>query len=257
MELGLYDRRVLVTGGSRGVGRGIVLALLDEGAFVSTCARNKESLDQLISDAGENSDRLFTVQADALDPTAMGAFVREATDQFGGVDGLVVNAGAGNIGGVLDSSWEDFEDQFQMKVGTALAVVRPAIEPLRQSTSPSIVIINGITAYSPDSEMAAVSVSRAALSSLATLLATDLVDQGIRVNQVNLGPIVTDRQRERHALNGSDLAFEEWVEEEGRRRGVPLGRMGTVDEVVPWILLALSPRSSFTTKARIDVSGGL
>lgn len=256
MELHLRDRVVIVTGGSRGIGRAAVLALLAEGAHVATCGRNAASLTSL-TEAAAAGARLLTIPCDVTSPCETERFVAAVHERFGRVDAVVANAGHGASGTVLETPWDVWQEQFAVKTGSVLHLVRPCVPLLRESESPRIVVVNGVTAHAPESGMAAVGVARAAVANLTRLLARDLARDGICVNAVNLGPFVTDRQRARHAESGAGSDFDEWCAGQALARGVPLGRMGTPDEVVPWILLLCSPLSSFTTGASIDVSGGL
>jgi NAD(P)-dependent dehydrogenase (short-subunit alcohol dehydrogenase family) len=255
MDLRLSGRVFYVTGGSRGVGRAIVTALLSEGARVATCARDVAALGAAYLDLPR--ERLLLHQCDVLDSGRMSTVVTEAARRFGRLDGLVANAGAGAFGRPLETDPPVWTRQFEIKVHGVLNVVRPAVPLLEASGGGAVVVVNGVTAHAPEADMAAVSAARAAARNLSLVLAMELAPQGIRVNTVNLGPIVTDRQRARHASAGSSLPFDDWCTLEARRRGIPLGRLGLPEQVVPAVLLLLSPLSSYTTGASIDVSGGL
>lgn len=125
-----------------------------------------------------------------------------------------------------------------MKVGSVLNIVRPAVPELMKSDSPRIVIINGVTANVPEPDMTAVSASRASVKQVAHMLASALAPE-IRVNTVNIGVIDTERQAAKYKKTDQSFTYLQWKEQEARRRGIPLERMGTVEEVVPMILLLL------------------
>jgi NAD(P)-dependent dehydrogenase (short-subunit alcohol dehydrogenase family) len=256
MDLGLAGRVVAVTGGSRGIGRAVVLGLLGEGAAVGACARNRSGLDDVAAQAGAGA-RLVTQVADVGQPGQVGPFIDTVAQRFGGLDALVVNAGAGTAGDAVDTDWPDYADQFAIKVGAALLTIRAGLPYLRRSSAPRVVLVSSVTAHAPEPNMAAVGVARAGLANLAVSLARDLAGEGICVNRVNCGPVATGPQLARHARQRPDLPLDEWLALEASRRGVPLGRMGTVEEVVPWILMLASPRASYVTGAGFDVSGGL
>jgi NAD(P)-dependent dehydrogenase (short-subunit alcohol dehydrogenase family) len=257
MDLHLAGRAFFVTGGSRGVGKAIVECLLAEGASIATCARSSETLDAAWTHLDDGTHRrLLLRHGDVLDTPLMAEMVGHAAKHFGRIDGVVANAGAGLAGGVLDTPQSAWTDQFEIKVHGVLNVVRPAVSFLRESDAGRVVIINGITARIPEPEMAAVSVARAAVLNLNRSLAVTLSECGICVNAVNLGAIVTDRQRNRYASSGSKVSYDVWCREEAQRRGVLLGRMGKPEEVAPIVAVLLSPLSSYLTGSSIDVSGG-
>lgn len=255
MDLGLTGRVAYVTGGSRGVGRAVVKLLLAEGAAVATSARGSITLADTFP--GVSTDRLLLGTCDVEDRKAIHADIARAVRHFGRLDAVVANAGAGTVGGVLQTTTEEFDAQFSIKVHSVMHVIDAAHPYLVDADDPAVVIVNGVTAHAPDPDMAAVSTARAAVASLVHLLAYRFAADGIRVNAVNLGAIATDRQRQRHAASGAIEDFEEWCVREANRRLIPLGRMGRPEEVAPAVALLISPLSSYITGASLDVSGGL
>lgn len=258
MDLQLAGRAYFVSGGSRGIGRAVVEALLEEGARVGTCARSRPGLEGLRADLPPaRRDRLALWTCDVRDGQAVRAAVEGTAARFGRLDGVVASAGAGSSGGVLDTSDADWSAQFEGKRLGLLNVVRPALPALRRSDAGRVVAINGVTAARPDPDMAAVSAARAALRQVALLLARELAPDGICVNTVDLGAIETQRQHSRYARSGSALPYGAWAAAEAERRGIPFGRFGRPGEVAPAVLLLLSPLSSYITGATLDVAGGL
>lgn len=255
MDLRLEGSVIFVSGGSAGIGRSVVDRLLHEGATVATCARDGERLRAAYADV--DPGRLLLDTCDVTEPEALHAAIERTVARFGRLDGVVANAGTGAVGDVLTADPETFDQQFAIKTHPVLTMV-PAVMPhLRESQHPSIVVMNGVTAHAPDLEMAAVSSARAALAAVVVMLARRLAVEGIRVNAVNLGAVLTDRQRQRHAAEAADQGFDEWCKHEAVRRSIPLGRMGQPDEVAPMVALLLSPLAAYITGAAVDVAGGL
>ena len=257
MDLDLTGRAYYVTGISRGIGQAVAMALLGDGASVAGCARDGGALERFAGELPPDArGRLLAAVADVTDAGQLDRAVRQAAARFGRLDGVVANAGAGTTGGVLATPPATWDGQFAVKIHSVLNLVRPALPALNESDAGRVVIINGVTAHAPEADMAAVSASRAAVASLARSQAVELAPRQILVNTVSLGPIVTDRQRDRHRASGSAQPFRDWCDAEARRRGVLAGRLGTPAEVVPAVLLLLSPVSSYITGSSIDVSGG-
>lgn len=256
MDLGLAGRSYLVTGGSKGLGEAVVRLLLDEGASVTTCARNGEELVALRADLDEVGGRLHTVEADVRDAAAMISVVDEAVATFGQLDGLVVNAGTGATGDVLGTEDDIWDEQLGLKVHSVLNTVRPAVQHLAE-TAGRIVVINSVTARAPDPTLAAVSAARAAVANLCQSLAGALAPQRIGVVAVNLGALITDRQRQRYQEGHFDVPFEVWCQWEAERRGILLGRLGETEEVAPSVVFLVSPRAAYATATALDVAGGM
>ena len=257
MDLGLAGHAYYVTGGSRGIGRALAELLLAEGASVATCARDATALRAMSAALpAEHSGRLLTHVLDVRDAAALDRAVDQAVDRFGRLDGVVANAGAGVSGGVLTTPDTQWYNQFQVKVGSVLNLVTPALPALRRSDAGRVVVVNGVTAHAPEPGMAAVSAARAAVANLTRSLAVELAESGVLVNAISLGAIATDRQRARYETSGTSETFEAWSVAEADRRGVLLRRFGASHEVAPIAALLLSPLCSYVTGSSIDVSGG-
>ncbi|MEU6985358.1 SDR family oxidoreductase [Streptomyces sp. NPDC046324] len=257
MDLGLADRTIVVTGGSSGVGLATVRALLDEGARVATCGRDAERLKNVADTLGAGHDRLLTGVCDVRDADAVDAFVRGTAEEFGGVDGLVNNAGQSRMKGLDEATAEDWRDELELKFAGVLNPLHAARPHLAASDAASVVNVNAVLAKQPETRLITTSAARAGILNLSKSLSVELAADGIRVNSVCLGLVDTGQWTRRYAAAGSGLSYEGWQAELAADRGIALGRLGRAEEVAYAIVALLSPRASYITGTSIDVCGGV
>ncbi|MGW5118674.1 SDR family oxidoreductase [Streptomyces noursei] len=255
MDLGLADRTIVVTGGSSGVGLATVRALLDEGARVATCGRDADRLAR--ATAGLDGDRLLTAVCDVRDPDAVRAFTADAARAFGGIDGLVNNAGQSRMKGLDACTADDWRDELELKFFGVLNPLQAARPHLKASPAPSVVTVNAVLAKQPEPRLITTSAARAGLLNLTKSLSVELAADGIRVNSVCLGLIDTGQWTRRHAAANSALSPADWQARLATDRGIALGRLGRPEEVAYAIVTLLSPRASYITGTSIDVCGGV
>ncbi|MEE2034267.1 SDR family oxidoreductase [Rhodococcus chondri] len=256
MDLQLKNRTYLVTGGSSGIGLATVAMLLDEGANVVTCARDVDRLNAAL-DPLPGADRRLTAACDVRDRDAVAALVEAGRDRFGGVDGLVNNAGNSRMKPRAETTLDDWRDEFDLKFSSVVNTVDAALPLLRKSTAASIVNISAVLARQPETRLVTTSAARAGLLNFSKSLSLELAGEGIRVNSVSLGLVDTGQWQRRYEKSGFDGSFEEWEAEIAADRGIGLGRFGRADEVAFQIVSLLSPRSSYITGTSIDVCGGV
>ncbi|RRO19937.1 SDR family oxidoreductase [Saccharopolyspora rhizosphaerae] len=254
MDLGLTGRTVLVTGASSGVGLATARMLLAEGANVAACARDVTKLEAALDGPPGN---LHLGACDVLDDRAVQRFVERSAEVFGGLDGVVNNAGRSLMARWDDTGEQQWREELDLKIFSVLHVLRAARPWLRESDAASVVNVNAILARQPEGRLAATSAARAALLNLTKTLSGDLAEEGVRVNSVCLGLIDTGQWRDRYERSGSALDFAAWSAELAADRGIPLGRLGTAEEVAFPVLTLLSPRASYLTGTAIDVGGGV
>lgn len=258
MDLGFGGRSVVVTGASSGVGLATAAMLLAEGANVAACARDEQRLRAALAAVPRASKaRLHLQSCDVLDESAVHEFVDQAADTFGGIDAVVNNAGRSLMARLAETEDRQWRDELDLKVFSVLHVVRAALPWLRRSTAASVVNVNAILARQPEIRLAATSAARAALLNLTKTLAGELAAESIRVNSVCLGLIDTGQWRRRYEQSGTELDWAGWTAELADERGIPLGRLGTADEVAYAVAALLSPRASYITGSALDVGGGI
>ncbi|MCU1692316.1 MAG: short chain dehydrogenase family protein [Frankiales bacterium] len=256
MLLDLSDRRVIVTGASRGIGRAIARAFADEGCRIAICARGKEALDEVAEDlrARGAKDVLARVTDVGSTPDVQ-TFVAEAAAAFGGLDVLVNNAGQGRSGTVDTLTAEQLLEHANLIQGAHLRLAGAVVPHLREAGGGRIININAVAGKFPQPNGIPSSVNRAAAMALSDSLASALGPDGILVNSVNLGFVDTG-QWIRHRDHQAPHATVEQVQA-AYASSIPLGRMAQPEDVAGVVLFLASDAASYLTRASIDVTGGL
>jgi 3-oxoacyl-[acyl-carrier protein] reductase len=257
VDLGLAGRRAVVTGGTKGIGRGVVAELLGEGAKVAFCARGSDEVkttqDELdTSGAGD----VIGYVTDVTDAAAVQQFIDDAARTLGGIDILVNNAGAAHPGNFETLDDADWQGDLDVKLFSQIRCVRAALPHLRTSAAPRIINVNAVYAKYPDPTFFATTVNRAACLNFSKALAQQYGPEGILVNSVNIGFVVTAQWENIRARRAPDSTPDEFFASLASAE-VPMGRFGTVEEVSGLIAFLASDRASYITGASIDVAGGM
>src|SRR5271169_3742465 len=184
MELGLKGKIALVTGSSRGIGRGIAEALAAEGCDVMLTGRDQKALEEAASAIRAKGRRAATSTLDLREPGTTETLIDQVQRAFGGLDILINNAGATKRGDFLELSDADWQDGFALKFFAHMRLIRAAWPELKKSRG-SVVMISGIGGRTPGAEFTIGGSVNAALLSLTKALADRAVGDGIRVNTIN------------------------------------------------------------------------
>lgn len=241
MDLELTDRRVVVTGGSKGIGRGIARTFLEEGAVVTICARGEDDLRATAEELSE----FGVVHARTCDMAESGApteMIDWAAEQMGGIDVLVSNVSA--------MAGHDWALSTNVDLVRTEELIRAALEHMEDDTDANIVCIGSRAGNIGAPTLPAYAAVKAATVSMVKSLALELARRGIRANVISPGDILFPGGNWDHVRQNNEKLWDAMI------KANPFRRMGTVDEIAATVAFVASRRSSFTTGANVMVDGG-
>jgi NAD(P)-dependent dehydrogenase (short-subunit alcohol dehydrogenase family) len=252
MDLQLKDKVGIVTGASRGIGWSIAQALAAEGMSLTVVARSGDRLAELAHSLGESC----LVQAvDLRDPDVPAAVVAATIQRFGRLDLLVNNAGATVRGDFLKLADADWQDGFALKFFGAMRCCRAAW-PHLQSARGSIVNIVGVGGRTGSSEFSIGGSVNAALLNLTKVLADRGVVDGVRVNAINPGAILTDRLQARVRRLATDDGIDDATAATRLAHQMKIQRFGDPAEIASVVAFLASVHAEYCQGAILDVDGG-
>jgi 3-oxoacyl-[acyl-carrier protein] reductase len=249
MELGLRGKVAVVTGGSKGIGREIVLDLAREGCHVAFSARSPEALQNTGQEAARMGIHVLALQADMTKPADIERFFNRTMATLGGVDILVNNVGGSRGGTTWETSDEDWTDVLYLNLFAAVRMSRHVIPFMRQQHWGRIINISSIYGRESGGSMTYNAV-KASMISWSKSLAKQLAKDGILVNVVAPGSILFPGGSWERRQQENPLFIENFVQNE-----MPLGRFGLPQEVSAMVVFLASQRASLMTGACINVDG--
>ncbi len=243
----LTGRAALVTGGSRGIGRAIVLRLARQGADVAFSYRgNAEAAASAVAEVEALGCRALAIQADAKSAEGAEAMVKAVLEAFGKIDILVNNAGITRDNLIMRMGGDEWSDVIDTNLSGAFYALKAVTRPMHKARGGRIINITSVSGQAGQTGQANYSAAKAGLIGLTKAAARELASRGITVNAVAPGFVLTELTQ--------DLpdALKAQITER-----TPLGRFGTTDEIANAVAFLASDEAAYITGQVLAVDGGL
>lgn len=252
MNLELEGKVAVVTGSSRGIGRGIAAKLADEGCSVVLCARGGDALMEAARELGASGALVHPVEIDLTEPEAPKQLIDEAVERFGTVNILVNNVGGNRRKPFADTSDEDWYDIIDLNFMSHVRCSRSAIPHFRREGGGSIVFISSIFGREAGGPgLSIYNTTKSALISVAKIMALELAGENIRVNSLAPGSIRFPGGSWDKRVREDPEGMQAFID-----ANLPIGRFGTVEEIADVVAFLVSARASLVTGTCLNVDGG-
>jgi 3-oxoacyl-[acyl-carrier protein] reductase len=257
VELGLRGRSAAVAAASKGLGRAVAIALAQEGVDVAVCARTAEDVRTVEAELQASGVRTLGLPLDVTDPDAPGAFIEAAVEAFGRLDIVFSNVGGPPTGSFDSFSLPDYEAAVNSNLMTHIRMCLAAVPHMRRAKWGRILVLGSLTMKQPLEGLILSTSARSGVAGFAKSLADEVAADGITVNCICPGRILTDRirslaetraQRTGESFDSSLRMFE---------RDIPMRRIGQPEELAALAVFLASERASYITGTSIQVDGGL
>lgn len=249
MDLGLQGKKAVILGGSRGIGRYTAELFVQEGAHVAFCARGQEGVDKAVQQMSglNHAVRIFGHAVDLAQAETTRDFIRQAQTELGGIDILIHNASGFGVA----NDEEDWARSFEVDIMAGVRAVDEALEALKESPAASVIFIGSMASKyhfgRPPSPYGAV---KAAMRAFANEVAQNYGRFGIRANVISPGAVwFPGGSWDQRKQENPD--FYAKVE-----KGIPLGRLGTGEELARIIVFTASPAGLWLNATHLAADGG-
>ena len=254
MDLGLTGKVALVTAASKGMGKASAMGLAAEGARIVMCARTESDLKVAADEIrARTKAEVLAMPADVTRKDDVTALVDHAMTTFGRIDVLVANAGGPPRGYFEDMTDEQWQGAFDVSLLSVVRLVRGVLPSMKAHRWGRILTIQSVSVKQPIPELLLSNAVRPGVAGMMKTLAGQLGKDGITVNTVCPGKIMTDRFLGGQKLSG--LSREEFLAR--AVEDVPVRRIGTPEEFANVVVFLASERASYVTGVAVQVDGGL
>lgn len=258
MDLGLKGKSVIVTAGSKGLGKASALAFAEEGAKVLISSRNEDALNLAVEEIKKESgnDHVDYIVCDMKKAEDIKQLVKKAVTWNGTVDVLVNNAGGPPGGRFLDMTDEDWYHAFELNMLSFVRTIREVVPHMQKQKRGAIVNIASSSMFQSIDNLVLSNTMRPGIVGLSKTLARELAEDNILINTVGPGVIETDRILDLYQglAAKAGVTVEEFMEQDVKT--IPMGRYGKPEEFAKAIVFLASGANTYITGQRIVVDGG-
>ena len=242
----LTDQIALVTGASRGIGQAIALALGAQGAVVVGTATSQAGADAIAAKLAENDIKGGGLALDVADSESVAACIKQVSEQFGAPDILVNNAGITRDTLLMAMKDEQWDEIVNTNLSSVYRMCKAVIRPMMKKRAGRIINISSVVGATGNPGQTNYAAAKAGMVGFAKSLAREIGSRGITVNTVAPGFIDTDMTRELPEEQREKLAAQ-----------IPLGRLGSGEEVAAAVVFLASSAAGYITGETIHVNGGM
>ena len=258
MDLGLKDKVAIVGGASKGLGRASAQVLAEEGAKVTICSRTSTDLEQTAKEIRESTGaEVLTYAADLDELSSITGLIKATVSEFGALDILINNSGGPPLARSADATEEQWETAAQRSLIFFGRMCRESLPHLKESGSGRIINILASTVYNPIPNLALSGATRMGVVAYAKSLADEVGRDGILVNNVCPGSILSDRMLSNVTSRANELGISVEDALALRAEDTAVGRVGEPVELANLVAFLASDKSTYITGTTILVDGGL
>jgi 3-oxoacyl-[acyl-carrier protein] reductase len=247
MDLQLQGKNILITGGSKGIGKAIAQVFVLEGANVSIAARDMEFLEKAKEELGGN---VSIFQTDITYADEREKLIQSFIKEKGAIDALINNAGGSNGGKTTETEMDLFYQAMELNYFSAVHLSKLAAQHMKKLRSGSIINITSIYGRESGGKVT-YNNAKSALISFTKSLADEVISYGIRVNSIAPGSILHETGNWKKRLEENPEQIKELIKNE-----IPAGRFGTPEEIANVAAFLASDKASWIVGASINVDGG-
>ena len=257
MDLGIKNRVALVAASSRGLGKAIALQLSEEGSRVVICAREKTRLFRTRDEiASETGGEVKAFVADVTDKAQVHNMTEHVLNELGTIEILVCNAGGPPSGLADEFSLDDYRDALELNLLSTATLCYEVIPQMKKKRWGRIINLTSVSAKQPIHTLILSSTARAGVLGFSKSLSEQLAPYGITVNSICPGYTKTERIEElarSFEKSGTGTVKDFYTNIE---KAIPMGRMGTPEEIAQAVAFLASERSSYITGIALQIDGG-